>query len=334
MIQANGNHSKDGKMQVGGQAVIEGVMMRSPQRVAVAVRRPDGQIMLKTDSFQSWTKRYKILGLPIFRGGVVLIESLVLGVRALTYSGDVAMEAENGKGKGDDRPEKNTKKSRWATLRLALTVVFALVLGLLIFFYVPLILTGLLQVKSGVWFNLVDGVIRLAIFLAYLFLNTLWSEIRRIFQYHGAEHKSIFAFENGKELSLAGVRPFSTQHPRCGTSFLLIVMMVSIVVFVFLGRPDNISERLLRLAFVPLIGGISYELIKLSERGYGSSFGRLLIAPGLWLQKITTKEPDDRQLEVALIALRGALGENLRGTAGVVLDEGVPLADDVQTELA
>ncbi len=193
---------------------------------------------------------------------------------------------------------------------MALTVVFALALGIAIFFYLPLVITGLFGFDSGFWFNLVDGLIRMIFFLAYLILISRWKEIRRVFEYHGAEHKSIFAYENQKELVVDSARPFTTLHPRCGTSFLLIVMVVSILVFMFLGKPETVAERLVRLAFVPLIGGLSYELIKLSAKAYRYRFFRLFLLPGLWLQKITTVEPDDQQLEVAMVALKCAIGQD------------------------
>lgn len=293
------------KVTVGGQAVIEGVMMRAPGRVAVAVRKPNGNIVVKSERFESITQKIKLLGWPFLRGAVVLIESLVLGVRALSFSGDIAVQEEDN----DSGQTELKEKSKLAKLWMGITVLFSFVLGLGLFFYVPLILTGLFHLQSGIAFNLVDGIFRLAIFLAYIYFITLWKDIRRIFEYHGAEHKSVFTFEDTKDLNVDSAKPYSTLHPRCGTSFLLIVMLVSIFVFMFLGRPDNIAERLLRLAFVPVIGGISYELIRLSDKGYKNNFFKIFILPGLWLQKLTTREPDESQIEVALVALKSALGE-------------------------
>ncbi len=294
--------STEKKIMVGGQAVMEGVLMRSPDSYAVAVRRPNGDIVVKKEPFQTVTKRFKFLGLPILRGGVILVEALILGVKALSFSGDVAMEEENKKNGKDV-----SQKSIWEKLWMTLTVVFSFALGLALFFYVPLLLTDLFHFESGFIFNLVDGAFRLIFFLAYIYLISLWKEIRRVFEYHGAEHKSVYTFENKKELVVEQARPFTTLHPRCGTSFLLIVMLVSILVFMLLGKPDTVAERLVRLAFVPLIGGISYEFIRLSEKASKNPISRLFVLPGLWLQKITTKEPDDTQLEVALVALRCAL---------------------------
>ncbi len=294
--------SEQESMAVGGQAVIEGVMMRGTDRIAIAVRKPNGTIALKTAPFLSIVKRWKFLNIPVFRGAVILIETLFLGVRALTFSGDVAMEEEK-KASGVQKG-----KSKWDDIWMGVTILFSLAIGIAFFFYLPLVLTDLLGLTTGWGFNLVDGLIRLVLFLAYIYVISLWKEIRRVFEYHGAEHKSIFAHEDHCELVPASARPFKTLHPRCGTSFLLIVMVVSIVVFMFLGKPETIADRMIRLAFVPVIGGISYELIKLSAKAYKYRFLRFFIVPGLWLQKITTKEPDDAQLEVAMVALKSALG--------------------------
>jgi uncharacterized protein YqhQ len=313
------------KIQVGGQAVIEGVMMRSPERVSVACRRADGSIIVRQQEYKPLGKRIKILDLPILRGAVVLIESLVLGVQALTFSGDVAMLDERKKQNGELADEKPGERTMAQKLWLGLTVAFALALGIGLFFYVPLLLTEWLGARTGFWFNLVDGVIRLAFFLAYLILIARMKDIRRVFEYHGAEHKSIFNFEKGGALTPNNAQRHTRFHPRCGTSFLLIVMIVAILVFMFLGKPTTIGERLLRIAFVPLIGGISYELIRLSDKGYRYSFWRIFIAPGLWLQRLTTNEPDLSQLEVAIVALKAALGEQVASLPNVVLADEVVL---------
>lgn len=306
------------KIQVGGQAIIEGVMMRSPDRVAVAVRRPDGKIVLKNDPYVSLTKRKKFWGLPVIRGAVTLIESMVIGIKALTFSGDVAVAEEQKKQK------KKSKKSGLSTLWLIGTITFSLVVGLALFFYLPLILTDLMGAKSGFWFNIVDGIFRVIIFLLYLGLITLWKDIQRIFQYHGAEHKTIFAFEDGKDLTIENSKSYIPHHPRCGTSFILTVLLISIFVFMLLGRPETVADRLIRLAFVPLIGGISYEIIKLSDKRKNNPLIKLFIKPGLWLQKITAREPDESMLEVALVALKGSLGHKFTDDPNVVL------ADDVK----
>ncbi len=309
-------------IQVGGQAVIEGVMMRSKDYFSIAVRRRDGTIFVRKRRFVSIAKKLKPLSFPILRGAVVLIESLILGVQALTFSGDVAMADEKAKdnvnGDGSTQPP---KKSFLANLWLVATVGFSFAVGLLIFFYIPLILTDWLGAESGFMFNLVDGVLRLAIFLLYLLAITLMKDIRRIFEYHGAEHKSIFAFEKDRPLTPGEAKTHSRFHPRCGTSFLLIVMVVSIFVFMFLGKPMDLGDRLFRLAFIPVIGGISYELIRLSDSGLKRGFWKPFILPGLWLQRLTTKEPDESQLEVALVALKCALGIEVSENSKVVFEQ-------------
>ncbi|MFC1556381.1 DUF1385 domain-containing protein [candidate division KSB1 bacterium] len=292
-------------VNVGGQAVIEGVMMRSEKYISIAVRKPDGKIVLKRTEHRPWTKRNRMLRLPLLRGGVILIESLVHGIKALTWSADIAMEAENG---ASAESRQHTWKSNVNTI-VTLTLGFAV--GLLLFFWLPLVLTDWIGVESGVGFNAVDGIFRLLFFGVYIGLISLWKEIRRIYQYHGAEHKSILALENDCPLTVDGARNFSTLHPRCGTSFLLVVMVVSIIVFMFLGRPESTLERLIRLMFVPVIGGISYELLRFSSKHRNNPITRIFILPGLWLQKVTTKEPSHDQLEIGLVALRSALGEIL-----------------------
>lgn len=308
------------KLMVGGQAVIEGVMMRSPHAVAVACRKHDGKIVVKTEPHVALTRRYKILNFPIFRGAVVLIEALILGIKALVFSGDVAMLEEKEKSEEPANVQDLRRdKSLLDKFRMAGMLIFSLGLGLALFFYLPLLLTDWLGAETGFWFNFVDGVIRLVFFLLYLFFITLMPDIRRVFEYHGAEHKSIFAFENQEPLKAEIAEMFSRFHPRCGTSFLLIVMIVSIFVFMALGKPDTIGERLIRLAFIPVIGGISYELIRLSDRGYKNRFWRIFIVPGLWLQKLTTKEPDLDQLEVAIVALKASLDQDLAAHPDVEL---------------
>ncbi|RKY77608.1 DUF1385 domain-containing protein [candidate division KSB1 bacterium] len=286
------------KINVGGQAVIEGVMMRSPDAVAIAVRRPDGKIALKKHDYKGFTKRYKFFNLPFIRGGVILIESMVWGIKALNFSSEIAMQEENSK---------KEKSKGSSSLMLAFTVLFAFAAGIGLFFFVPLLIAEATGVQSGVAFNLIDGAARLLIFLAYLGLISLWKEIKRIFEYHGAEHKSIFAYENALPLTVESAKPFKTFHPRCGTSFLLIVVIVSVVVFTFFGRPHTIADRLIRFLAIPVIGGISYEITRLSGSKYGKKLAGFLTAPGLWLQRITTKEPDDSQLETAIAALKCSL---------------------------
>ncbi len=285
-------------MTVGGQAVIEGVMMRSPNLVVTSVRRPDGEIVSRVEPYTSLTKRNKFLGLPIIRGAIALFETLYLGIKSLTYSAEVVSEEKPRQGGSD-----------WKmTLTMTLTIVLAVGAGLLLFFYIPLVVAGLTGIRGSILFNVVDGAVRLAIFFAYLGLLSLWKDMRRVFEYHGAEHKSIHAFEHGEDLKVENVKKHTTRHPRCGTSFLLIVMVISLLVFIFMGRPESIRERFLRLAAVPLIGGISYEMIKIAGSKSHGFLVRIIAAPGLALQRLTTREPDEEQIQVALEALKRALG--------------------------
>lgn len=291
-------------LTVGGQAVIEGVMMRAPGAVVTAVRRADGTIAVEKKPFRALAARIPPLRLPILRGAIGLVESLYIGVGSLMYSAEAAMEGEEDASGAERPPEPSDPKSKWI---LGGTVFVSLALGIAVFFYLPLVLTDRLGVRGGVAFNLVDGAIRLVFFFTYLWAVTRWKEMRRVFEYHGAEHKSIFAYEAGLPLTVENARRMTRFHPRCGTSFLLIVMVSSIVVFIFLGRPETVGERFLRLAFVPVVGGVSYEAIRFSGRHANKSWVRLLVSPGLALQRLTTREPSDDQLEVALVALREAL---------------------------
>lgn len=285
-------------ISVGGQAVIEGVMMRSPTYYATAVRTPQGRIVIQKNRFVALTHRFRFLNIPILRGALNLVETMWIGIQSLTYSAEQAMEEE----------EEKSRKGKFAqTLSILGSVVFALGAGFLLFFLIPLWLTELLPVEGDIWFNVVDGIFRLVIFLAYIFLIAQWKEMRRVFMYHGAEHKTIYAFESGQDLTVDNARPWTTLHPRCGTSFLLVVMLVSIVMFAFLGKPDTWGDRLTRFAMIPLIGGIAFEFIKLSARERFAGALAPATWPGLMLQKITTSEPTDDMLEVSIAALDACL---------------------------
>lgn len=285
------------RVSVGGQAVIEGVMMRSPSYYATAVRTPQGRIVIQKIPYVGLTHRFKFLNIPIIRGAITLVETLVLGVKSLSYSAEQAIE--------DDSKQK--KKSWMSSLSIVGSVVLAFALGFLLFFYIPLLMTEFLKVSSGLLFNLIDGLFRLAMFLGYIFVISRWKEMKRIFQYHGAEHKTIYAFEAGQDLSPENAKQFSTLHPRCGTSFLIVVMIVSIIVFIFLGKPQSWSDRLFRFAMIPIIGGISFEFIKLSAKARFARLFKPAIWPGLTLQRVTTQEPSDDMLEVAIAALDACL---------------------------
>jgi len=290
------------RLQVGGQAVIEGVMIKSPGLVATSVRKGTGEIVSRVEAYVSLSKRFRIFGFPIIRGVVNLIEQLYLGIKSLSFSADVASE-EKGQAKKSSEAKKNLAMG--ATLILAVIVAFAL------FFYLPLVVASATGVRGSVGFNIVDGLVRLGIFFVYLAVVGLWKEMRRVFEYHGAEHKSIHAYESGDSLDVEAVKKYTTRHARCGTSFLLVVMLVSLIVFIFMGRPHSISERLVRLAAVPIIAGISYEIIRIAGKNQKSRLAKILSAPGLLLQAFTTREPSEDQIEVALDALKKALGEEV-----------------------
>jgi len=280
-------------LPVGGQAVIEGVMMRSPSRVAVAVRRADGSLAMMERPFVSITRKVRLLGLPVVRGAVSLFETLALGISALNFSAD---EASKGAEPG--------RKSTWVeSLIQGLAVVFAFGLGLLLFVVLPARLTDWLGFHDKVRFGLVDGAFRLIAFGGYLLLISQWKEMARVLGFHGAEHKAIHALENRAPLTPKSVQSFPRFHPRCGTSFLFFVVVVSVVVFTFIGRPRGIGDHLLRIAVMPLIVGVAFEFIRLSGRYAERPWVKALIWPGLQFQRLTTREPDDTMCEVAIAAL-------------------------------
>ncbi len=289
------------KINIGGQAVIEGVMMRAPRSLAIAVRRPSGEIVVKKDVVVPLSERFPAVKLPIVRGAVALFSSLVTGIKALNFSANEALAEEE-------------EKKDLSPLAMGGTMAVAFGFGILLFFILPLYLTKLLVPiigSSNIVFNLVDGVIRVAVFLLYIWSISRMGDIQRVFQYHGAEHKSIFAFEAGEELTVENVQKHSRLHPRCGTSFLLIVMLVSIVVFSLIPKlwPFYFKAGA-RIVLLPLIAGISYEFLKWSAKHDQSRLVRLIIAPGLALQRLTTREPDASQIEVAVRSLQEALETN------------------------
>jgi uncharacterized protein YqhQ len=278
------------RAQVGGQAVIEGVMMRGTDHWSLAVRKPDETIGLHDWPLVSWMVRFPILKLPILRGVTALVESLVIGVRAISISANESL--------GED--EANLSKKE-----IGITLVVALALAVGLFFLAPLGLTGLFRhwLGTGIAFWLVEGLVRVTIFVLYLLIVTRIPDLRRVFEYHGAEHMAIHALEHGEELTPEACKKYRTLHLRCGTSFLLIVMVVSIIVFAMVRWPVWYLLILSRVILIPLIAGVSYEIIKLAGRHEDSRFVRTVMAPGLALQWMTTKQPDTAQLEVALAAL-------------------------------
>jgi uncharacterized protein YqhQ len=365
---------------VGGQAVIEGVMMRTPNAYAIAVRKADGTIVNTAAPLPKWSDKAPILKMPILRGGAVLLQSMGLGIKALNYSASEAFaEAETAEaaevevaltpavieGEGDFAgitggmpglfPIPKQKRSqdelkRGGTAAAASSIAFALIFNVLLFVAAPLLLTNALFVAAGwantpaatstatpngstaaaapesvlrrewnsirgylhpvrptVAFNLIDGMIRMTFFLIMIIGFSLLKDIRRVFEYHGAEHKTVFTWEKGLELTVANARPQPRQHPRCGTSFLMVVMLVSIVLFSIVRFDSLLFNFLVRIVLIPVVAGLSYEIIRLSARKESGAFFKFITRPGVWLQNVTTKEPDDSQLEVAIEALKESL---------------------------
>lgn len=373
---------------VGGQAVIEGVMMRTPNAYAIAVRKADGSIVNTAARLPKWSDKYPILKLPVLRGGAVLVQSLGLGIKALNYSANQAMaEGETARakevevvlspavieGEGDfagltgavpglfpiptqKRPKDELKQG--TTAAAAGSIVFAVIFNVLLFVAAPLLLTNALFIAAGwasrpvpaavstsarspseatasqtsggstepwytrawqgikpylhpvrpsVAFNLIDGLIRMSFFLIMIVSFSLVKDIRRVFEYHGAEHKTVFTWEAGLPLTVENARPQPRQHPRCGTSFLMLVMLVAILLFSLIKFDSLVLNFLIRIALIPVVAGISYEIIRLSARKDGNLIFKLITLPGVWLQNITTQEPDDQQLEVAIEALKESL---------------------------
>ena len=268
----------------GGQAVIEGVMMRGKKNMAVAVRRTPEEIVLKSQDVSSLMERYRILKLPFLRGFIALIESLVIGVKTLAYSANQVVEGEG---------------ETITPLEMGLSVTFALVAGTVLFFLLPVGLAHLFlaYIPGSFLQNLLEGVFRVLIFLLYVVAISAMKDIQRVFEYHGAEHKTIHTYEAGEDLIVENARKYSTLHPRCGTSFLLFVMIISILVFSVLGDLDLKARLLSRVLLLPVVAGISYEFLKFTGKYQHLLVTKILSAPGLWLQKLTTREPDDSQLE-------------------------------------
>jgi uncharacterized protein YqhQ len=316
------NSSDEKILPVGGQAVIEGVMMRSPKRIATAIRRANGTIEVRSQEFISFMQRYKWLNIPIFRGAVMLIEVMIIGIKNLTWSADKAMEDLEEKERQEGKKIKERKKGGMSTANAAFTTIIALAAGIGLFFYLPIILTTYIFniEKEALLFNLVAGSIRLLFFLLYVWLISFMKDVKRLFEYHGAEHKAVFAFEDKVYLNPENSQKYTTFHPRCGTSFLMIVMLVSLLFFAVLdtiiilwyGNITLLIRTVTHLPLIPVVGGLSYEALKASARHSDTSLVKFLIAPGLALQRITTKPPDNEQLEVAICALKAALGDEYK----------------------
>jgi len=301
---------KDADIHIGGQAVIEGVMMRAPKSLAIALRRPNGEILIKEDRWRSLSERWSFLKWPFLRGSLIMLEALINGMQALTFSANQALE------------EEEESLGEWA---LFFTIFLGLGAGVVLFVVLPHVISGLVGrlfgIRLGVehlLFHLIDGAVKIMIFLGYVWLISLFKEIRRIFEYHGAEHKSVYAYEAGEALTVENAKRFSTLHPRCGTAFILVVLLISIfffsIVFPFVstlhdgsGVMNQMIAIVMKILFMFPIAGLAYEMIRFSSRNMDRGLIRLAILPGLWMQKLTTREPSEDQLEVALAALNRAL---------------------------
>jgi len=289
---------------IGGQAVMEGVMMRAPHSYCVAVRKPDGEIITDEHPLPRLSERYPIFKLPVFRGVGTLGQAMALGVRALRFSANAALDDGNKQADG----EKANEIPGWV-LALNLTISFAFFIFL--YKFVPLVIATALQdwmpaLGGRIIFNVIDGVVRIALFVGFLLAISRWRDIRRMFEYHGAEHRVVFAFESGKPVTVEHAQTFPTCHPRCGTSFLLVVMLVSIALYTLLPFDSFVMRFAGRLALLPVVAGLSYELIRFAAKRRKSVMAMLTV-PGLWLQRITTQPPSDDQTAVAIRALDGAL---------------------------
>ncbi len=290
-------------LQYGGQAVIEGVMMRSPRYFAVACRAPDGQVVLKLEDLaNSWLARLRWLNRPFLRGTLALLDAMALGIRALRFSADVQLEEQT----------QTVQQKRINDLAVGSTMIVGLLIGLGLFVALPTTLTQLLPWKHPILLNMLDGIIRIVLFLGYVLAVGQLKEIRRVFQYHGAEHKAINAFEAGLPLTLENARQQSRIHPRCGTSFVMVVLILAIFVFALTGRPPIWIRIPLHILLLPLVAGVAYEAIKFAGRYKDSRFTRWLLAPGLWSQHLTTREPEEAQIEVALRALQAVVEQEQR----------------------
>jgi len=275
----------------GGQAILEGVMMRHGNKIAAAVRRPDKQIVIQERTYIPLTKRYKVLGWMFIRGTVSLFEMMIIGIKCLMFSAEVALS------------EEERKPKSW---EFTLSFIISFAVAIFFFVVVPAFFFTKMKyfVSNLILLNILEGCVRLGMFLCFLCSTLFMEDMRRVYMYHGAEHKTVFAWEHGQELTVENIKEFSTRHPRCGTSFILFVMIVSILIFSLLGRPDFLHRVLYKILLLPVVAGISYEAIRFTGKHSHWKWVQLLSWPGLTLQKITTREPSDDQIEVAIEAMK------------------------------
>lgn len=296
------------KQFVGGQAVIEGVMMQSKEKRAIAVRKSDGEIVIRKNKIKSWISEKNIDKIPFIRGSFVLIETMIEGVKSLNFSSEFFLDDEEEDAM--DKFFKKVFKDKANDMMIGFTMVLALILSIGLFVVLPTTVGGLFSnlIDNKIILNLIEGVLRIGILFAYMLLISRNSDIQRVFQYHGAEHMSIYCYENNLELTVENAKKFKRLHPRCGTNFLFIVMFTSIILFSFFGWPNPIMRIIMRIICIPIVAGISYEIIRFLGK-YNNKITKIVAYPGMMLQHLTTKEPDEEQLEVALAALKAVVNE-------------------------
>ncbi len=298
--------------KVGGQAVLEGVMMKSGDNVALTVRKDDGTTETKLSTFVSAKSKHKICRFPIIRGVVSFVESLVLSMSTLNDSAEMlGIDEELNDSKKKKNADGTEKKSHTLDIMMGVAMVLGVALSLFLFMFLPTFFTNLLERLTGdlgLWKSLIEGFIKIGIFVVYMLLVSLMKDIRRTFEYHGAEHKSIFCYESGKELTVENVRTQSRFHPRCGTSFMFVMLGISIISGLFITWDNMLLRVVFKLALLPLVMGVGYEFLMYAGK-HDNAFVRILSAPGLWMQRITTREPDDAQIECAIASLKAAMPE-------------------------
>lgn len=321
--------SEKKEIQVGGQAVIEGVMMRGPKYIATAIRRADKSIEIKKEEFESITKKKKILGFPFIRGFVSLIEMMIIGFKTLSFSAS-RFEMDFEESEEEKKKPKKEKSAKREKTEEVFSYIIAFGLAFLLFAFLPYQIAEWMKLgKENIYFNLFAGSIRIVFFVLYIWIISFMKDVKRLFQYHGAEHKSVFAYENESALDSDSVQKFSTFHPRCGTSFIFFVLLISIMIFsivdTLVAKRFGAPSVLLRLAYhfmlMPFISGISYEVLKLSGKKINNPFVKIMTAPGLALQHITTQPPDDEQIEIAVIAMKSALELDISEYENIVMLE-------------
>ncbi len=296
------------KQNVGGQAVIEGVMMQSKNYRAIAVRKSNGKIELKKERIKSWVQDKKIDKIPFLRGAFVLFETMIQGMKSLNYSSEFFMEDDEEEEDAIDRFLKKIFKDKANDAIMAVSLILAMVISVGLFVLIPTTISGFFSgiIKNNIVLNLIEGIIRISILILYMLGISKNEDIKRTFMYHGAEHKAIYCYENELELTVENAKKFTTLHPRCGTNFLFIVMATSIILFSFFGWPNIFARIVMRIICIPIVAGISYEIIKFLGK-YNNILSKIVAYPGMMLQKITTKEPNDEQLEVAIKALKAVI---------------------------